>query len=68
MRGLWNLRIRIGRGRVEFPLIRPRGDDLGDNTQIITKEQRSKGRKHADEELENLGLHGGCLELDMQTD
>ncbi|KAI6749344.1 hypothetical protein HG530_015183 [Fusarium avenaceum] len=34
-----------------------RGDNLGNNTQIITEEERPKGRKHSDEELINLGLH-----------
>lgn len=51
--------LRIGScvASVELPVIRWRRNDLGDNTQIIAKEQRSKGRKHSDEELVNLGLH-----------
>lgn len=40
-------------------LVGLRSNDLSNDTQIITKEKRSKGRKHSDEELINLGLHDG---------
>jgi hypothetical protein len=61
--------LRIGScvASVELPVIRWRCNDLGNDTQIIAKEQRSKGRKHSNEELVNLGLHDELLQLDMQT-
>jgi hypothetical protein len=49
-------------------VIRWRRNDLGDNTQIIAKEQRSKGRKHSDEELINLGLHDELALLQLIKD
>lgn len=52
-----NLRFRVFAAGVEGSLVGIRCNDLGNDTQVITKEERPEGRKHSDQELINSGLH-----------